>query len=345
MHPRALVAPGLAVLLAATSATAQSPEPQAPRIHLEGAELTATPGTLGDPFRVVMTLPGVSAVASGVAYPVFRGTEPATTGFFLDGVRVPLAYHLLVGPSVVHPDFIGAIDFQRSAKVEHGGLLGAEVDAQPAPPVEKARGSVTLDELNLGLFAQVPLPASGTQVSLAGRLGAAPLLVAAIANAGAPASRLVLDLYDYQARVEQRAGPGALRLLAFGASDAVGLRSEGGLSGVPFQASHRVDARYRQPLGAGEAELGATWGWDRLGADAAGGPTTRTSLALTERTAAARASWTVRPADGLRLTLGADVDHRDSDYQQGSTVRPGPTDSRTGPPSPPRCATRWPPPR
>ena len=36
-----------------------------------------------------MLLPGVSTLASGISYPVVRGSQPAATGYFIDGVRVP----------------------------------------------------------------------------------------------------------------------------------------------------------------------------------------------------------------------------------------------------------------
>ena len=60
-----------------------------PRIELSRVELQEVAGTQGDPFRVTMLLPGVAAIASGLSYPVVRGSQPAATGFFLDGVRLP----------------------------------------------------------------------------------------------------------------------------------------------------------------------------------------------------------------------------------------------------------------
>ena len=73
------------------------------RITLRGKEITQIPGTFGDPFRVVQTLPGVASVASLLPFPIVRGASPSSTGFLLDGTRVPLLYHLLAGPSVDPP--------------------------------------------------------------------------------------------------------------------------------------------------------------------------------------------------------------------------------------------------
>ncbi|MFT3712163.1 MAG: hypothetical protein QM817_31350 [Archangium sp.] len=73
------------------------------RIELSRVELQEIAGTMGDPFRVAMLLPGVSSIASGLSYPVVRGAQPAATGFFVDGVKVPQLYHLLAGPAWCTP--------------------------------------------------------------------------------------------------------------------------------------------------------------------------------------------------------------------------------------------------
>src|SRR5207237_6116307 len=71
------------------------------RITLRGPEIRQVPGTFGDPFRVIQALPGVASVVSLLPFPVVRGASPSSTGFLLDGSRVPLLYHLLSGPAVV----------------------------------------------------------------------------------------------------------------------------------------------------------------------------------------------------------------------------------------------------
>ena len=68
------------------------------RITLRGAEIKQVPGTFGDPFRVIQTLPGVASVVSLLPFPIVRGASPSSTGFLLDGTRVPLLFHLLSGP-------------------------------------------------------------------------------------------------------------------------------------------------------------------------------------------------------------------------------------------------------
>ena len=56
-------------------------------------ELKKAPGTLGDPFRVIQTLPGVSSVVSLLPFPIVRGSSPSSTGFLL--AEIAAVDHLL----------------------------------------------------------------------------------------------------------------------------------------------------------------------------------------------------------------------------------------------------------
>jgi len=101
------------------------------RITLRGAEIKEIPGTFGDPFRVIQALPGTASIVALLPFPVVRGASPNSTGFLLDGTRVPLLYHLLVGASVVHPEFIDEIQFYPGgAPVIYGGYTGGIVDGR-----------------------------------------------------------------------------------------------------------------------------------------------------------------------------------------------------------------------
>ena len=80
-------------------------------IQLSGTELTQTPGALGDPVRVVESLPGVAQVVWPLALYAVRGSNPGNTGILLDGMAVPSTFHFALGPSVIHPYFIQSVDF------------------------------------------------------------------------------------------------------------------------------------------------------------------------------------------------------------------------------------------
>ena len=64
------------------------------------AEVRLLPGAFGDPFRAIDVLPGVTPLASGLPYFFVRGAPPGNVGYLLDGIRVPLLYHIGLGPSL-----------------------------------------------------------------------------------------------------------------------------------------------------------------------------------------------------------------------------------------------------
>ncbi len=314
------------------------------RVSLEKQELREVPGTMGDPFRVVMLMPGVASVVSGLAYPVVRGSQPAATGYFLDGIRVPLLFHLFLGPAVVHPDFIEGIDFYPgAAPPQYGRLMGGVIDGRVSRPREQGfHGTVYADLINAGAFVEYPIEQTGTSISLAGRISYTPWVLALISNVVQPAPppgltnpSLVLDFFDYQARIEQRIGEGRLRLFAFGSSDVFGTRIDPETSvtrtaGTQAIVFHRADLRYRQPLGKGEAEIGVTYGVDRLEFNSVT-PEGESLFRIEENKVAGRVGYRAPIAPGLQLSSGMDLDHRRSTLSLGARLAVGPDGSPGAP--------------
>jgi TonB family protein len=301
----------------------ERPRTEVSRITLHEQELREVPGTQGDPFRVVMLMPGVGSLASGVSYPVVRGSQPAATGFFLDGVRIPILYHLLLGPAVVHPEFIDSIDFfPGTPPVQYGRLLGGAVEGHLTRPREdRFHASAYADFINAGAFVEYPFTSTDTHVSLAGRVSYTGLAIAILSNVMADdgASSLRVSFWDYQARVEQKVGQGRLRLFALGSSDDVGQNTPETLSrfgpeqgGGVRTSFHRVDLRGTHPLAGGEGELGLTLGVDDLGTKLEEGPprVTLGEYALRQASVTARARWSRELGENVRLTVGGDVEHR-----------------------------------
>ncbi len=315
------------------------PRTEVTRISLHEQELREVPGTLGDPFRVVMLMPGVGSLASGISYPVVRGGQPAATGFFLDGVRIPMLYHLLLGPAVVHPDFIDTVDFYPGMPpVQYGRLLGGAVEGRLSRPREdRLHFTAYADLINSGGFVEYPFESTGTSVSVAGRFSYSALLIALVSNAlnSESAQRARAGFWDYQVRIEQKVGSGRLRLFALGSSDDVGISpelredSEGGGIASRF---HRVDLRGTHPLAGGEGELGLTVGWDMLGL--VGDQTLRQQpsgalarqrvgeYGLRQVSFAARTSWKRRLTDTMELLVGGDVENRRAATLITGTGRP-----------------------
>ena len=328
----------LLALLVSAIARAGEPAPAGGTpLTFEASELTELAGTWGEPFRAVMLLPGVSHIVSGASLPVVRGAAPSSTGFFLDGVRVPLLQHLWVGPATVHPGLVSGLDFHAGpAPARFGRELGGTVNARLLPPSDTVHVTGSLDLLNVGVLVQVPLATTGTEVTLAGRFGYSPWLAATVLNAsrGPESPDVVLGLYDYQARITQTVGRGALRLLALGSSDDAGLSGPGDVVRLGT-AFHRVDLRLTHPLGGGEAEAALTWGRDSLDF-LGGGNASRVGLGLSENILGGRASWRAGLGPDWRVELGADVERRRADVDQSTTFRPG----EAGDPERPTVTTR-----
>lgn len=224
---------------------------------------------MGDPFRVVMVLPGVSSILSGVAYPVVRGSSPASTGYYLDGVRVPALFHVFLGPAVVHPDFIDGLDFfAGGAPVKYGRLLGGVIEGTLAKPRDAFHASAYADLLNAGAFVEVPIEKTDTRLTVAGRVSYMGLLIGALSPlfSGPQGASLVANFWDYQARLDQGLLGGRLQLFAFGSGDTFGVNSkvEGGPAMAQDLVFHRADAKYRHPLGPGELLGEFTFGHDEF---------------------------------------------------------------------------------
>ncbi|MFP2906060.1 TonB-dependent receptor domain-containing protein, partial [Pyxidicoccus sp. 3LFB2] len=319
----------------------ERPRTEVTRISLHEQELREVPGTLGDPFRVIMLMPGVGSIASGISYPVVRGSQPAATGFFLDGVRIPMLYHLLLGPAVIHPDFIDTVDFYPGTPpVQFGRVLGGAVEGRLSRPREdRLHVTAYADLLNSGGFIEYPFEETGTSVSVAGRMSYSALLISLGANLlNEPGAENVrANFWDYQARVEQKVGEGSLRLFALGSSDDVGVSPStqylGDTGGGVVSRFHRVDLRGTHPLAGGEAEVGFTVGWDKVGLS--GEETLRQrngSLAaervgeygLAQTNYALRAGWKRRMSEALEVAVGGDVEHRRaSTLITGQAIAPG----------------------
>src|SRR5690606_5208041 len=103
-----------------------APEPS--YTPVEGDEARDTPGALGDPFRIIETLPGVVPTYTGVPYVYVRGAPPSGTRYFFAGVPLPQLFHAALGPSVIHPRLIGGMEMHSGvAPASYGGHLGAVV--------------------------------------------------------------------------------------------------------------------------------------------------------------------------------------------------------------------------
>ena len=184
---------------------------------LSRAQARELPGAFGDPLRAVDSLPGVVPTISGLPIFFIRGAPPASIGYVVDGVELPLLYHAFLGPSVLHPGSLSGVVLQSApADVRYGGSAGAVIVAEPSQPSRSFHGEASLRLFDAGALLEAPLPGGDGSALVSGRYSFTGLLYSALSDQE-------FGYWDYQARVSRRIAPSTtLGVFAFGAADHYG---------------------------------------------------------------------------------------------------------------------------
>jgi TonB family protein len=293
------------------------------RKSLRGPEIRHTPGTFGDPFRIV---------------------SPGSTGFMLDGVRLPMLFHLLALPAVVHPELVDRVDFYAGGfGAEYGGATGGLVNG-----VTRRAGSderlyeVDLNLLQTGLFVRQGFPGAGVAATVAGRLGYPGVILSLLDD------QTSLSYWDYQARLDGGGGSFAWTVSLYGARDHLmrlepsspdGASAAGGLAqgastpggsteqGAVFMAEfHRLDLRAEQRWGSVAGEYRLVLGHDETIVEALNGDMVR----VRNRVAEPRVRWKWRLAERLRLYAGLEGSAQPNVFQLDRIEKEDDNDSGTG---------------
>ena len=192
------------------------------RISLKQEQLTSVPGTFGDPIRVIQNLPGLARTPFVGGAILIRGAAPQDSGVYLDGVRIPLLFHFLGGPSVINPQFLRGIDYYPgNADVRYGRLTAGVVDVTTADTFTKEwHGSAKIDLLDASVFLNAPI---SENVSVAGAFRRSyidAILPLALDAAGQEATTVLPAYYDYQLRNDIRiSDDNRIFILGFGSFD------------------------------------------------------------------------------------------------------------------------------
>jgi TonB family protein len=208
------------------------------RRSLDRQELQKVPGSLGDPVRVLQNFPGVARAPFISGQLIVRGASPDQTLTYMDGVEIPLLYHLGGGPSVVNAEFLDRIDFYPGGfGARYGRAVGGTVDVGTRKgATDTFHGVGKVDLLDASAFVEAPL---GERVSIAAAARRSyvdaliPLVLPADPEGGA---LLVLPVYwDYQVRVdvggkrgEKKDAGSTYYAMAFGSDDVLKIVASGG---------------------------------------------------------------------------------------------------------------------
>lgn len=109
----------------------RKPSADVSRRTLSVEEVKRVPGTFGDPIRVIQNLPGAARSPFGSGLLIIRGSNPQDSGVYVDGIRIPLIYHLGGLVSIFNSDMIDSVDYlPGSYGVQYGRSLGGVVDVK-----------------------------------------------------------------------------------------------------------------------------------------------------------------------------------------------------------------------
>lgn len=221
-------------------------------------QIRDVPGAFGDPLRAIESLPGIVPVLSGLPYVFVRGSPPAGTLYVYDGIPLPQLFHLAIGPSVVHPRLLGALQLHAGVAPSQwgrhvGGVILAEGPGDAAP--EAPRGEAELRLLDVNGFVLAPL--LGGSAAAAVRIGW-PDMVASAASPG-----LEIGYGDYQLRATVPVGTSdRVQLVAIGSSDRLAYRlgEERNVTELQF---HRIELRLLRRAGGVELLSALRVGYDK----------------------------------------------------------------------------------
>jgi TonB family protein len=111
--------------------TGERPPDEVTRRTITIDEVKKIPGTFGDPLKIIQTLPGAARTPFGTALLVIRGADPEDSGVYIDGIRVPLIYHLTGTTSVLSPELIESVDYLPGGYgVQFGRTTGGTIDVK-----------------------------------------------------------------------------------------------------------------------------------------------------------------------------------------------------------------------
>jgi len=220
------------------TASVLAPAPGAIAVSLE--QMREVPGAFGDPFRVLEALPGVVPLISGLPYVYVRGAPPAGTAYIYDDIQLPTLFHFALGPGVIHPAMIGAVDFYPGvAPARYGRKTGGTLAGRGSSSVARpgTHGELELRPIDLQAYVSSSFK-GGSRVELGGRYGY-PGPLARLFD-----KRTGLQYWDYQLRASTPVGVHSeLSLVALGSYDLIGERTKAGFQRDIELQFHRVEAR------------------------------------------------------------------------------------------------------
>ena len=161
-------------------------------------EAKVIPGSLGDPLRALSRELGLARSPLDAGWLLVRGADYDETGLFLDGVRIPLVYHLGGFTSVLHPEMIESVNFWPGLPpARYGDTLSGAVDLISRPIGARPRVVGGMNTVFAHAYTEVPARFGG--IALAARRSWLDAVIAAAL--GGEASQVAPRFWDVSSRV------------------------------------------------------------------------------------------------------------------------------------------------
>ena len=195
-------------------------------VVLSADVIDRVPGTAGDPLAVVQNLAGVARAPAGSGLLIVRGSAPADTQIFVDGIDVPLVYHFGGLRSVLPERVIDNIEFvPGNFSPEYGRADAGIVDVhlKELKP-RRFGGSIDISVLDTGVYLEAPLGNRGG-IAIAARRSYLDAILSAVVPSDASVALVTAPVYyDGQLLANYRLSPAHdLRAMVFGADDRLAL--------------------------------------------------------------------------------------------------------------------------
>ncbi|MDP2313689.1 MAG: TonB family protein [Pseudomonadota bacterium] len=232
----------------------QDRPPEVTRRTITMAEVRRVPGTFGDPVRVIQSLPGAARAPFLTGLLILRGANPEDSNVYVDGVEVPLVYHLGGLRSIINPDLVSSVDYLPGTySARYGRSTGGVIDVRTTSEYpEQTKLAWRSDVLDTGLFATGRLGKKGKEkvgFSIGARRSYVDALLGIVATN--------LEFYsaprwmDYQVKLEALdVGDNELSAFLFGFQDDLIIRTNKDAEdqvGVHY-STHRLVLRWARPL-------------------------------------------------------------------------------------------------
>lgn len=307
-------------------------DPEVTRRTLSIREVRQVPGTFGDPVRVIQSLPGAARPPFSSGLLVLRGANPEDSNVYVDGVEVPLIYHLGGFRSILNPNFIESVDYLPGTYgTQYGRSTGGVVDvrSQTRYP-DRPQTTWRTDFLDSGAYFQGKV---GKKIGVAAGVRKSYLDLLLKPLLGDSEVYVAPRWFDYQAKVQLLdAGADEASAFLFGFQDDLIVRLGEGSEdqlGVHY-SSHRLVLRYAHPLSeALKVEVRPAFGIDGTRAGFGSLFTFEISRLLVDLRA--DLAWKASPALGVKLGLDGEAVRQGFSIAVGSVPVEGDDLSETEP--------------